>query len=70
MVATTMLVDSEPVGLAFNQYNGLLYMANNKGKSIFAIATPTITYSGESNGTIDIAGLTAICDITNTYGKP
>ena len=58
-----------PQGIAFNPNNGFLYVPNANINRVSVIAPLTTTYSDGCNGTIDNAGQTAICTITNTYGR-
>jgi YVTN family beta-propeller protein len=68
-VISTIPVGSAPFGIAFNPNNGNMYVTNAGGKTISVIAPLTTTYSAGCNGTIDTGHASAICNITNTYGK-
>jgi YVTN family beta-propeller protein len=68
-VISTIPVGSAPFGIAFNPNNGNMYVTNAGGKTISVIAPLTTTYSAGCNGTIDTGHPSAICNITNTYGK-
>ena len=71
VVATIPLpVGSIPFGIAFNHDNGLLYVTNQGDNTVSEIAPLTTTFSEGCNGTINNAGQTAICTVTNTYGRP
>ena len=69
-VVGTIPVGIGPQGIAFDPNNGLLYVANQGSGNISVIATPAVTYSSGCNGTIDNAGQTAECTVTNAYGRP
>jgi DNA-binding beta-propeller fold protein YncE len=69
-VVATIPVGDAPRGIAFNPNNGNLYVANIDSNSVSVIAPLTTTFSEGCNGTIDSAGQTATCTITNAYGRP
>ena len=69
-VTATIPVGSKPLGVAFNPDNGLLYVANLVSNTVSVIAPLTTTFSEGCNGTIDGAGQTATCTVTNAYGSP
>ena len=70
IVVGTIPVGSNPVGIAFNPNNRLWYVVNLAGNTVSVIAPLTTTFSDGCNGTIGGAGQTAICTITNAYGRP
>ena len=69
-VVETMPVGMQPRDIAFNADNGFLCVTNANGNTASVIAPFTTTFSEGCNGTIGNAGQTAICAITNTYGRP
>ena len=69
-VVATIPVGSTPIGIAFNPDNGDMYVANAGSNNVSVIAPLTTTFSEGCNGTIDSAGQTATCTVTNAYGRP
>jgi YVTN family beta-propeller protein len=69
-VVATIPVGANPIGIAFNPNNGFLYVTNFGSNTVSVIVPLTTTFSEGCNGTIDAAGQTATCTITNAYGRP
>jgi hypothetical protein len=69
-VIAIILVGDFPEGIAFNPDNGNLYVANSGDDTVSVIAPLTTTFSDGCNGTIESAGQSATCTVTNTYGRP
>jgi DNA-binding beta-propeller fold protein YncE len=69
-VVATIPVGTNPIGVAFNEDNGFVYVANFFGNTVSVIAPLTTAFSEGCNGTIDAAGQTATCTVTNAYGRP
>ena len=68
-VTATIPVGSTPFGVAFNPDNGDLYVTNPGSNTVSVIAPLTTTYSAGCTGTMDNGGQSAICTITNAYGR-
>ena len=58
-VGAPIPVGETPIGIAFNENNGFVYVANQDSDTVSVIAPLATTYSDGCNGTLDNGDQTA-----------